>query len=644
MNLNSITSTPSTLGKRPADSQIEDNAPNKRQKNSSSEAISPIEQRIKEQSQNYFINFLTWGNQTLNPDAISVILSFLPPLDLARFSVITNRARYYTESHYANLLIKERFNLEWSDCKNHESYPQRARYLLGKTLQRYIRCQSYLNLVENKSEASLSFSKKIKIIYEKFQFFMERFPSLGAFISQDLNTIVPLETLGRKIFEWKKPQELKTGDQLLEILSNLSLLFERVEEEEEKSPPPPAIEIVDLSARVWYRLDSTCYTLPPNSLQGSLLSLKKIIEPSTTYVSYLVIKMLQSRFRGEERAKEYSQQLIQFSVQHHDYRASDAFLRVSKMENFLPKMTEEEQEIFPSILVEKARNEINTDLNEYSDDDELEERYKQANKWIEAAIESYGTSVPPDVWLDAAIIKYELGQVKEAQKYLDKAIEEFQEDVPSYVWRIAGTIKWEEGQLEEAEKYFDCERAKNKENEEIQGYNCDYFHRATTLVYESSITADINPLKAWKYAAQVKIKLGKFAEAEECLHYYLENIPLTDTDMEFIPILEEWIRIKEKLGKNREEAIQFLFQRIDHALLLAEEENSSISISLEVLEYGFKEKVKLGDWREALSYCNQPISTDLWIDTIQMWINLGELQKAQKCIRGAMDYFRKVIV
>ncbi len=581
--VNSTTSYPpsSTLGKRPRESEMEEAHPNKKQKNDREEGVSKTEQKIEYVSNECFIHLFQSGEHALNPDIFSVVLNFLPFKDVIRFSEISKRARVYTEFTYLTFLKEEGLDLEWSDC-DHEPYPHRARYLLGKTLQRYV------NYVSELSEYHKDLSQGVQFVYEQFEFFMKRFPSLGAFISEDLSTIKKLEFIGEKTFEWKRPQHLKTGDHLLDALFQLTALF-RTAMGNKTIKDVLLVVPYGYSLSLWPQYSQAIFD--PGSTQSVLKNLsEKVIAVRATCASDLAIKTLRSKFdHNLYSLKNQCQQLAECSAKQGDYRSYEELLP----RPFRKQAANESHSVpWPWMLVERAR----------------ENKSKNANSLIDQAIEAFGLYVPAQVWLDAAVIKRKLKGSKEAEPYLDKAIAAFKENIPSYAWRVGGWIKWGQGKLEVAEEYFEREIIRHEKVTKFGYVDRDYQKIVDLLsLYDDKPYYAAELMAQWKYAGLVKYHLGKWEAAEKCFDRYMKYLQESDNEEDMT--WDEWLiaaNTKEKLRKSDEVKKyidDYLFTAIQ--AFINKEEDYAQDIPVSVWTYVIKTKINLKEWKIATSYHHQ---------------------------------------
>src|SRR5262249_35391004 len=113
----------------------------------------------------------------LLPEVWTIIARYLPIKEILAFEAASKGHREYTASRWKELAIEDRLDFHWESCVS-ESYPQRARYLLGAATYRYIE--------ERQKVKSAPTIEKVQALYVRLEKTMLQFPYFGAFVWNDL--------------------------------------------------------------------------------------------------------------------------------------------------------------------------------------------------------------------------------------------------------------------------------------------------------------------------------------------------------------------------------------------------------------------------------------------------------------------------
>ncbi len=165
--------------------------------------------------------------QLLPTECIYHILSFLSRKQLPLFEQLTQltSSGFYTHHQWKVICQQKEFNFDWTDLKNyHPGKQDKIRYFMGQGLCDYISSRTSficrrMDLPAKSEEQSQAFTQH----YHHFSS-LHRFPSLKAYIFQDLKTQAEMEKEKFPLTEPPEPslpEELKAGDQLLKGLYHL---------------------------------------------------------------------------------------------------------------------------------------------------------------------------------------------------------------------------------------------------------------------------------------------------------------------------------------------------------------------------------------------------------------------------------------
>ena len=430
------------------------------------------------------INFLS-SEKEIPKDLIYLILNHCSPRDLLSLECVRRDYRDLTRIRWKTLSVAQRLDFEW-DFDPPESYPEKAKFRLGKALHAYM-------------EARKTVSKRITTADEvatRFADIMKRFLFFGAFVYSDLSTFGKIETPYPSLFEKKitfLQSKTTAGGNLV-------------------------LQSILLSHKV----------MDPSTVYDLFENLKKAIEAKASCASIYACQLVDS-----VRFYQFMINLTSLSIERfRDYRGLESLLEID------PDLKDEfySQGIWhPPVMYLCAKT---------SPDDATAEYF------YDKAVELYERDVPGPVLIDAAEAKWQLKKLNEAETLSQRAIVAYGDTVPARVWHIAAEAKQELKKLVQAEALYEKAIAASGEKfDELIWYGAaslkvelSKWEEAESLCKMAFIAMEDGDVFFYNLAARIKIGLKKWSEARifnekaiaacEGLPQYMEEVKETKKKIE----------------------------------------------------------------------------------------------------------------